>query len=107
MDDLLAYFSLGKNAIDIVKGLLEFLPKGEKVDQATIEKAKIEIEKADVALDTSKAELAKKLGFQLCRCKFPPPIMLWDNNQRVNVCPECGNTYPPNPKLQPLRSSFR
>jgi hypothetical protein len=102
MDELLMYFTYGKNAIDIVKGLLSLLPKGDKADQA-----KIEIEKADAALDTSKAELAKKLGFHLCRCQFPPPIMLWDNNQRVNVCPECGNTYPPKPKVQPLRSGFR
>jgi hypothetical protein len=102
MDDLLAYLSYGKTALDILKGLRELLPKGAKSDEA-----QKEIEKAEEALQASKAELAKKLGFRLCRCRLPPPIMLWNNDRRVNVCPDCGNTYPPKPKFEPLKSRFR
>jgi hypothetical protein len=102
MIDLMAYLAEAKTALDILKGLREMLPKGAKSDEA-----QKQIEKAEQALKASEAELAKGLGFRLCRCKFPPPIMLWDKDKRANICPECGDVYPPRPKIEPLKSGFR
>jgi hypothetical protein len=50
---------------------------------------------ADAALKTTEAELAKKLGYRICRCTFPPQVMLWDQARRKDVCAKCGNVYPP------------
>jgi hypothetical protein len=50
------------------------------------------ITEAEDALKRSDGKLAKKLGYKLCRCTFPPQIMLWKEAQKAHVCPnpECG-----------------
>jgi hypothetical protein len=78
------------------------LPKGQKSDEATQQ-----IEKAEQALKKSEAEFAKGLGFRLCRCTWPPQIMLWDKDRRKNVCPACGDLYPPIQGLGALRTTIR
>ncbi len=96
-----AYLAAAKTALDLFKSIRAELPKGAKADQA-----QAEIEKAEQALALSEAELAKALGFRLCRCEFPPPIMLWKENERTNICPKCGHRYPPKVDIKPL-SGFR
>jgi hypothetical protein len=88
--DWTAYLTAAKTALDIFKGIRAELPQGPKAEQA--EK---EIERAEQALQLTEAELAKALGFRLCRCEFPPPIMLWNKNERASFCPKCGDRYPP------------
>ncbi|WP_316215156.1 hypothetical protein [Bradyrhizobium sp. SZCCHNR2035] len=94
--DVIQYFTeflaSAKSALDLYKGVKDQLPKG------MAEKAEAEIEKAEAALKNGKAELAKKLGYRLCRCEFPPHVMLWKADIRKNVCPKCGDKYPPDPK---------
>jgi hypothetical protein len=85
-----AYLTAAKSALDIFKGIRAELPQGPKTEEA-----QHEIEKAEQALKTSEAELAKALGYKLCRCKFPPTPMLWQKEIRANVCPVCGDTFPP------------
>jgi hypothetical protein len=57
------------------------------------------LEKASVATAIAEAEVAKALGFELCKCQFPPIPMLTvghiDSNQSgmhgpVYECPKCG-----------------
>jgi hypothetical protein len=83
------YIRLGKDASDLLKGVLSLLPKSAKRDEAEqkIKAAEDALKRADVAL-------AQKLGFQLCRCTYPPQIMLWHEQEKVTKCPrpECGRT---------------
>jgi hypothetical protein len=94
--DWLAYFTAAKSALDIIKGIRAELPKSPEAD-----KVQRKIEDAEVALKISNAELAKNLGFRLCKCSFPPEIMLLRSSERAYFCPKCGDRFPP---LQPLRN---
>jgi hypothetical protein len=60
---------------------------------------------AETALKTTEAELAKKLGYRICRCTFPPQVMLWHQARRKDLCARCGNVYPPDfpPTRPPAR----
>jgi hypothetical protein len=57
------------------------------------------LEKASIAASVAEAEVAKALGFELCKCQFPPIPMLTVGHidQRgvklfgpVYECPKCG-----------------
>jgi hypothetical protein len=96
--DIAAFLTSAKATIDIFKGIKDLLPKGE-----TRAKAEAQIADAETQLQTTEAELAKGLGFRLCRCTFPPQIMLWNKDQRASFCPKCGDRHPPkqNPPQNP------
>jgi hypothetical protein len=85
--EFLEFLAAAKSTLDIYKGV-----KGELPNEAA-QKAEVEIAKAETALERGEAELAKKLGFRLCRCKFPPPIMLWDKNERAFAHPAVTSTH--------------
>ena len=97
MADWTAYIAAAKTTLDLFKGIWGMLPQGPNKDD--IQK---KIEEAERQLKLSEAELAKGLGFRLCRCTFPPQIMLWQEGERASVCPQCGNRFPPKPKIEPL-----
>jgi len=99
--ELAGYLGAAKTALDILKGIQSEFPKGEKA-----EKAQEQIAKAETSLGQSKAEVAKALGFRLCRCEFPPPIMLWNKDQRVHICPSCGDHWPHRPEITQLEGSW-
>jgi hypothetical protein len=89
----MGYLTAAKTALDIIRGVRSELPKGPRADEA-----QRQIEKAESALKVTEAELAelaKSLGFKLCKCRFPPPIMLWNAPERTNICPACGDRNPP------------
>jgi hypothetical protein len=80
--------NLFHEALESLKALKDLFPKGSKREQ--IESKLGEAEKK-VAL--SEAQLALLLGFKLCKCTFPPQIML--SCGRVHgtedfACPQCG-----------------
>jgi hypothetical protein len=87
--DLMNWLSASKTALDIFKGIRNELPQGPKTDEA-----QKQIEKAELALKSSEAELAKALGYHLCQCTFPPQAMLWREQEKVFRCPnpQCGRT---------------
>jgi hypothetical protein len=86
----LAYFTAAKSALDIIKGIRSELPKSPEADRA-----QQKIADAELALETSKAQLAKHLGFRLCQCSFPPPIMLLRASEKAYFCSKCDNRFPP------------
>jgi hypothetical protein len=88
--DWLAYITAAKSVLDIFKGIRSELPKGPDAD-----KIQHQIEKAEAALKSNDAELAKNLGYRLCKCSFPPQIMLWHAEERANICPACSDRFPP------------
>src|SRR6266481_6151134 len=55
----------------LVKDVQQALPSGEKKEVAART-----LEEADKQLRLGEAEIAKALGFTLCRCEFPPTPML-------------------------------
>jgi hypothetical protein len=52
------------------------------------------IKRAEDLLSRADAELAQKLGFYLCKCAFPPKIMLWVESRSAHVCQSCGHQQP-------------
>jgi hypothetical protein len=49
-----------------------------------------EAKQASQTVSLTEAKLAKKLGYELCLCTFPPSVMLWRETEKANVCPSCG-----------------
>lgn len=94
MADLSEYLKASKDALDILKGVIGLLPKG--TDAGAAQK---QLEQADQALKASEAQLAKALGYPLCKCTFPPQIMLLKTEAQVMQCPRCGNEHDPHRRV--------
>lgn len=80
--------SLLGGVITILERLKGLLPNGsgkEAVIEA-LEKA----EQAERKLRIAEAQAAQDLGYELCRCTFPPQIML-SKDGRHWKCPKCGS----------------
>ena len=75
-------------ALGLFKSAAELLPKGKERDRL-----EGRIAEAEEALGRSHAAAAKELGFYLCKCKFPPPVMLWREQEEAFVCEnqKCGH----------------
>lgn len=71
LNDVTAYIAAAKTAMETVKLASGLIPKGEH--QAELQKR---IEDAERALRASEVQLAHALGYHLCKCTFPPQIML-------------------------------
>jgi hypothetical protein len=87
--DLAQYIHFGKESLDLLKAAGSLLPKSAK--RAEVEQ---KITAAEDALKRADVALAQKLGFQLCKCTYPPQIMLWHEREKLTKCPnpECGRT---------------
>lgn len=91
-------FDTLRGAIGLLKDAKELLPK-EKAD--AVNAALVTAESSSLI---AQAEVAKALGYELCKCTYPPTIMLTvgQHNGRgqgvgpVSECPRCGfNTAGP------------
>jgi hypothetical protein len=89
MSEWIEYLGALKTTLDIFKALRAEIPSGPKADLA-----QKQIEKAESALRKAEVQLANGLGYQLCRCTFPPQITLWSKDERTNICPRCGDKNP-------------
>jgi hypothetical protein len=49
------------------------------------------LKRAEELLAVARSKFAKELGFRIHDCKFPPPLMLWNESQRAHVCESCGH----------------
>lgn len=87
LEEISLVLGVAKSLLGTIKETKELIP--EIKDKEAIEKAIIKAEK-DLAL--AESSTAKELGYDLCKCTFPPQIMLYDNSSTNNVCPRCGNT---------------
>lgn len=81
------WLKTGQTALDLLKSAWKALPSG-----ATKEEIGEKIKQAGDALARSDAQLAKELKYHLCRCTFPPKIMLWKEQTKTYDCPNeaCG-----------------
>jgi len=83
-----------KSALDGVKALKDLVPKSDEREELSQQ-----IELAEANLQVSEAQLAQGLGYDICRCTWPPQICLSIGRPRgysQSQCPNCKITYPPN-----------
>ena len=92
--DVSAWVTAAKGALDLMRSGWQLLPRGDKKDEL-----EINVKKAEEALQISSVTLAKSLDYKLCKCTFPPQIMLWNKEKRTNICSLCGNEDPPQPNI--------
>lgn len=99
LDQIVTALGGMKTVLDLFKGVRDEMPK------VTTPKIDEEIAKAEKALKESKAELAKALGFRLCKCTFPGEPMLWNKDLRKEICPVCGDVHPTDRRPQVITSA--
>lgn len=73
-----------KQGISVIKGIKDLLPDGQNKD-----KVNKKIEEAERLLKIGDAKVAQELGYSLCKCTFPPQIMI-ENEVGKNICTNCG-----------------
>lgn len=79
------FVSLAAQTIGVLKQGKELMPKGPQRDAA--EKKIVE---AEQTLALAEVKAAQELGYELCRCTWPPQICLRVHG-RDNICPKCGH----------------
>jgi hypothetical protein len=92
-------FDTLKSAIGLLKDAKGLLPEGDQREKAIT----MALDSAAASAKIAEAEVAKALGYELCKCEFPPTPMLTvgELNGRpktgpVYECPKCGfNTAGP------------
>ena len=84
-------FDLLRQSIGLLKDTKSLISDDEK--RAVVEKS---LEEATLATGIAEAQIAKGLGYHLCKCTFPPQIMLWQQPSQVFACPKCDNELDPN-----------
>ncbi len=80
-----AGFQYLKDAVGLLKDAKDLLPAGEKR-----EKAQRLLTEAEKQIPAAEAQVARALGYELCRCTYPPQIMLESGQPPVARCPRCG-----------------
>ncbi len=97
--------SLFGQAIGLAKQTKDLLPESQ--DKEAIARS---LDEADKAAKMAEAQIAQALGYELCKCTFPPQIMLSNGYKETNysqqeefVCPLCKKSSipPPAPDLPP------
>jgi hypothetical protein len=89
------FFRLSKEAIGLFRAAVPLLPKGHKAR----EDAAAKLQAAEESLEAAKVSLAKKLGYPLCKCTFPPQIMQQTGrhpklDDLIFKCAKCGDQIP-------------
>jgi hypothetical protein len=88
-------FEALRSAMGLLKDAKELLPPGDQRQQAITQA----LATAESSSKIAEAEIAKALGYELCKCQFPPTTMLAvgsiDIPQAklrgpVFECPQCG-----------------
>ena len=85
VETIRSFISLAGQAIGVLKKGKELMPKGPQRDQ--VEKTIVE---AQQAVELTEIKAAQALGYELCRCTWPPQICLRIDG-RDNMCPKCGH----------------
>jgi hypothetical protein len=92
-------FDALRSAMGLLKDAKDLLPAGDQ-REAAITQA---LATADTSSKLAEAEIAKALGYELCKCQFPPTPMLTIGHMTANQtpatafgkpvfeCPRCGS----------------
>jgi hypothetical protein len=76
-------------ALTEFKAIRDELPQGKLRDDVAER-----IKRVESTLARADAELAQKLGYDLCQCAFPATPMLWRQAESTTVCPKCSYRTP-------------
>ena len=103
MESVKVGLSLFAQALGLVKQTNDLLPDSK--DKEVIEKS---LNEANKAAKLAESQIAQALGYSLCKCTFPPQIMLSNGYKEHNysqqeefICPLCkkSSIAPPAPDL--------
>ncbi len=75
-----------KNILSMLKAGKDLLPQGPEKEEVTKK-----ITEAEKAFLIAEAQSAKDLGYEICKCTWPPSIMTVDAETKKPTCPKCGN----------------
>jgi hypothetical protein len=94
--------SLLGTAVSTVKAVVDILPKQDKEE---VSKKLLEVEQQ---IKAAEAQIASGLGYELCKCTWPPQIMLYageaEYGEKVR-CPACSRVVTPDD--MPHLNNFR
>lgn len=92
-EGLKAGLDLIQSTLGVFKDARDLLPEGPKRDAVTEG-----LEKAERATQLAEAQIAQALGYTLCKCSFPPRIMLTVGEHAYGgqrwKCPTCDRLEP-------------
>lgn len=100
---LISAVELGNKAISLFKKTIELIPNGP--EKEVVDKSFNEAEKA---FKLAEVKTAQELGYQLCKCTWPPQIMLsigYEEYDEKFKCPKCNRIWPP--AEPPLPNNWR
>jgi hypothetical protein len=104
LNDIGGIIGTVRSVVGLAREVFDSLPSGEKKKAL-----KDSIESAERKMQEYNAEIAVKLGYQLCRSHFPPVIILEDVKKHFLFhCPDCGkevNTAPASVGSEPVARS--
>lgn len=89
--------------VSTIKSVIDMLPKKEK------EAASKQLAEAKERFEMAQTQIAKELGYELCRCTWPPQIMLHAGEAEYGEkfrCPACGRVVSPD-DMAPLNDDWR
>jgi hypothetical protein len=93
LDGVKTLIDTWRSALGFVKDARDLIPEGENKEAASEA-----LENAEKAAVVAEAQIAQALGYELCRCEFPPTPMLrvgymapWGDRKGgpVHECPKC------------------
>lgn len=94
MESVKLGLSLFSDAVGLAKKTKDALPDSKNKD--TIEKS---LNEAGKAAKLAEAQIAQALGYKLCKCEFPPLVMLSTGYKETRqgyienyVCPSCSKS---------------
>jgi hypothetical protein len=91
--DTIAAFRESLRAVSAARAVWGFLPSKKKRREA-----KAALANAEKKVALLEAEMAKALGYEICHCTFPPPVMvLKEGHDKIFKCPGCGREQDTSP----------
>lgn len=81
-----------RSVVETIKTILSILPTSDR-NEVTLT-----LQKAEKRLSLSEAKVAKGLGYELCRCTWPPQIMVYAGDAEYGEkfrCPACKRVVSP------------
>jgi hypothetical protein len=88
------------SVVSTIKSVIDILPKRERVEVSQ------KLVEAEEKLQIAEAQIAKGLGYELCKCTWPPQIMLRAGEAEYGErfrCPACGRVVSPD-DMPPLNN---
>ncbi len=93
IEEIKSALGLFATAIGAAKKAKDLLP--DSSEKKAVEQS---LEEAEKQSKLAEAKIAQALGYELCKCTFPPPIMLsqgYRDHRETFECPRCHRVFPP------------